>query len=95
MVCASIGCPPLRNEPYDGNNLDKQLDDQVMIFLEKNLSLDGEEIKISSVFEWFYDDFGGEKGVIDFLSHYLTEINPSRAYKLTFMDWDWSLNEYK
>ncbi|MHC4215019.1 MAG: DUF547 domain-containing protein, partial [Planctomycetota bacterium] len=24
MVCAAMGCPPLRNEPYEGKKLDKQ-----------------------------------------------------------------------
>ena len=33
LVCAAIGCPPLRNEPYLGEELDDQLDDQTRRFL--------------------------------------------------------------
>lgn len=33
LVCASIGCPQLHNEPYLGEKLDAQLDDQVKVFL--------------------------------------------------------------
>ncbi|MGH7819703.1 MAG: DUF547 domain-containing protein, partial [Candidatus Binatia bacterium] len=33
LVCAALGCPPLRAEPYVGERLDAQLDDQGRRFL--------------------------------------------------------------
>ena len=33
LVCAAMGCPPLRNEPYTGERLFAQLDDQARRFL--------------------------------------------------------------
>jgi hypothetical protein len=33
MVCAAMGCPPLLNEPYRGERVDKQLDEQSHHFL--------------------------------------------------------------
>ena len=33
LVCAAMGCPPLRNEPYTGDRLGAQLDDQARRFL--------------------------------------------------------------
>jgi hypothetical protein len=33
LVCAALGCPPLRTEPYEGAKLDRQLNDQARVFL--------------------------------------------------------------
>ena len=33
IVCASLGCPPLRAEAYEAATLDEQLDDQARVFL--------------------------------------------------------------
>ena len=33
LVCAALSCPYLRQEPFTGENLDAQLDDQVRFFL--------------------------------------------------------------
>ena len=61
MVCAAMGCPPLRNEPYVGYKLDEQLDDQTRRFLgdSAKFKIDrGENILyLSTIFKWFSSDF--------------------------------------
>lgn len=61
LVCASIGCPLLRNEPYTGPKLDAQLTDQTVKFLEikQNFRIiqDDNKVYISSIFKWFGEDF--------------------------------------
>ena len=61
LVCASVGCPILWNEPYTGARLDAQLDDQVRRFvrLARNLRLDHEagKVGLSSIFDWYGKDF--------------------------------------
>jgi hypothetical protein len=61
MVCAAMGCPPLRNEPYIGKRLDEQLDDQSRKFLanSEKFRFDSKkrEFHISPIFKWFGDDF--------------------------------------
>jgi Protein of unknown function, DUF547 len=61
LVCASIGCPPLRTEPFTGDRLDEQLDDQTRTFLgnPNNFRIDrnANRVDISSIFQWFGDDF--------------------------------------
>jgi hypothetical protein len=61
LVCAAKGCPPLRWEPYTGEKLDGQLEDQTVRFLgrDENFVLDreGGRIGLSEVFRWFGDDF--------------------------------------
>lgn len=61
MVCAAMGCPSLRNEPYIGKKLDEQLDDQGRKFLANpnKFSFDSNRriLHISPIFKWFNKDF--------------------------------------
>jgi hypothetical protein len=71
MVCAAFGCPSLRNEPYTGNKLIEQLDDQARRFLanpEKfKIARTDSRIYLSPIFKWFAADFikkhGPEKNI--------------------------------
>jgi len=61
LVCAAMGCPPLRNEPYEAAKLDAQFADQARKFLRnpKKFSIDAEKkrVEISPIFKWFGEDF--------------------------------------
>jgi hypothetical protein len=61
LVCAAIGCPPLRNEPYTGDKLQEQLDDQIRRFLANSAKFKveraDERIYLSPIFKWFASDF--------------------------------------
>ncbi|RMF92018.1 MAG: DUF547 domain-containing protein [Candidatus Schekmanbacteria bacterium] len=61
LVCASMGCPKLRNEPYEGKKLNLQLDNQIEQFLanKNKFRIDNHKkvIYISPIFKWFAEDF--------------------------------------
>jgi hypothetical protein len=61
LVCAAMGCPPLRNEPYTGRKLDAQLDDQAKRFVSDPakflIDRDGGKVYLSGIFKWFGGDF--------------------------------------
>lgn len=61
IVCASIGCPVLRTEPFVAEKLDEQLKEQTVEFLkhDRNFTLDKDanEVGVSSIFKWFGEDF--------------------------------------
>ncbi len=61
LVCAALGCPPLRTEPYEGDKLDRQLNDQARVFLAnpKKFRIDRGQGKVylSPIFKWFGGDF--------------------------------------
>lgn len=61
LVCAAMGCPPLRNEPYVGKRLDAQLNDQTQRFLSNptkfRIDRKAEEVRLSPIFKWFGEDF--------------------------------------
>lgn len=67
--CASVSCPPLRNEPYIAQRLEEQLADQSRRFVahERNVRIDREagRVYLSSIFDWFGEDFVEKYGVDD------------------------------
>lgn len=89
LVCAAISCPPLRSEPYRGDGLDQQLDDQVEQWLASDHGLmvdpDSDRVAISALFKWFGEDwipqygndqFPGsdtEKAALNFISTYVDD----------------------
>lgn len=61
LVCGAVSCPPLRGEPYRGDVLDRQLDEQAQRFFSdlRNFQADREknDLYVSSIFDWFSEDF--------------------------------------
>ncbi|MDD1010794.1 DUF547 domain-containing protein [Pseudomonas shahriarae] len=105
--CASIGCPALRPEAYAADRLSAQLEDATKKFLSDRSrnQLDGNTLKVSSIFKWYREDF--EKGWRDtnslgrFLSIYRQSmgLDVETAKRLLagempidFLDYNWQLN---
>ena len=61
LVCAALSCPQLRNEPFVGEKLDAQLDDQSKGSMTNaakfRVDRDGAKVYLSSIFKWFGEDF--------------------------------------
>ena len=94
IVCASISCPDLRNEPYTAAKLNDQLDNQAQGFLnngDKGLKVGKKDITISKIFDWFEDDFDRSGGVETFIRRYRPYL-PKLSID-TSMKYNWSLNE--
>lgn len=108
--CASIGCPALRPEAYTGDALEQQLEDQTRRFLadrsRNGLSDDGSEVRVSSIFDWYAEDFErdwrGSASVRQFLARYSealgltasqTDALRDGSMRLRFGDYDWRLND--
>ena len=105
LVCAAMGCPPLRSEAYAGARLEEQLEDQARIFLvqspEKNrVDLPSRTVYVSQVFAFndYIDDFGGSAAsVMRFIARYY-QPGPERDLlmrgdaALVHTDYDWTLN---
>jgi hypothetical protein len=64
VVCASIGCPMLRNEAFTASGLESQLEDAMKRFLSdptrNRYSAQSKKLEISRIFDWYGKDF--EKG---------------------------------
>ncbi len=66
LVCAAMGCPSIRNEPYVAGRLDAQLDDQAERFLKDSdkfrIEREAGRVYVSPIFKWFGDDFAATYG---------------------------------
>ena len=105
LVCAAIGCPPLRNEAYTGARIEAQLNDQAIAFLTKTpaknrVDVANRTLHHSQVFTFsdYQKDFGGSDAAVGrFIARYypagpekaLLESGNFRAVKT---EYDWSLN---
>ncbi len=61
VVCASIGCPMLRDEAYVGERLGAQLDDAFRRFLSdrsrNRFEAESATLSVSKLFDWYHADF--------------------------------------
>jgi len=104
LVCAANGCPPLRSEPYIGNRLEEQLDDQAKQFLatgEKNrFDVEKNTLWLSPIFKWYKEDFTGKTGSLAaYVKPFLPQesrqaLDRSSKIKVRYTDYDWNLNEW-
>jgi len=93
--CASVSCPPLRNEAFDAKKLEAQLNEQATKFAdsEKAAKISGSKVKYSELFNWYAKDFGTKNPAI-----YLNKFRTKKLKTSSKVDWikyDWHLNEAK
>ncbi len=101
--CASIGCPMLREEAYVADRLDAQLSQQAERFLSDRSRnrVAGGRLEVSKIFDWFKEDFGRRE---QWFAKYAKLLSDDPAQQklvaegkasLSFLDYDWTLNEAK
>ena len=92
LVCAAYSCPPLRAEAYTAFKLETQLAEQEeAVLLEEDprfLQVDGQQAKVTPLFDWYGQDFGDWK---DYLNQRLPD---APLQYVGFLDYDWKLNSY-
>lgn len=91
--CASGSCPKLGNMAFTEENVETELTRLMKDFINDSSrnKISKTKIQISSIFDWFKEDFTKNGSVVDFLNLYSeTEINPKA--KISFLTYDWSLN---
>jgi hypothetical protein len=97
--CASVGCPNLQAVPFAATDVDRMLDLAAIDFINspRGVRLDSEGARVSSIYAWFEEDFGGDDGgVIRHLMAYAAPVLAMRLQKLDAIaghDYDWSLND--
>ncbi len=68
LVCASIGCPALRNEAYTADKIEQQLTSSMQRFLSdkqrNQYNSDTNTLEVSKIFDWYKNDFTrGHRGL--------------------------------
>ncbi|MCZ6673853.1 MAG: DUF547 domain-containing protein [Verrucomicrobia bacterium] len=101
LVCAARSCPQLRSEAYTEERLYDQMNEQGTWFMENRNSFDlkTRTMNLSKVFEWYAVDFGEDasetlRTIAPFTNPSIRESieKNSKAWKITFSEWDWRLN---
>jgi hypothetical protein len=106
LVCASISCPNLRNEAYEGFKLNEQLEEEARIFFndqtKNRFDPETKTAHLSKILDWYGDDFGNNKQeILKYVTNYLNEdlANKIKAnineWQIEFLDYSWDLNECK
>lgn len=103
LVCAAMGCPPLRGEAYVRARLDDQLEEQSRIFMlrspsKNRVDVDRKTVHVSMIFRYYRSDFGGSDAAI---GRYIAGFYPagpkrelllSGRFRLHQTPYDWTLN---
>jgi hypothetical protein len=93
LVCAAKSCPPLRNEAFVAERLDKQLDDQARDFIndksKNNVTKDKAEV--SKILSWYGGDFTKKMPIADWLNKYSTT-KIDKNTPISYNDYNWELN---
>lgn len=95
--CASYSCPKLRAEAFTAAKLENQLNDAMRSFINDPLrnKVHPDKAEISSIFNWFGGDFKEDAGLIrNYINRY-AEKRVSDNGKISYMEYNWSLNEAK
>ena len=100
LVCGSRSCAPI--DYYDPATIYDQLEAAARSFVNSSevvvLPEEG-KILLSEIFRWYESDFGGKRGVLDFLCDYLADDRALRAirdkaeaFRFEYIYYDWNLN---
>ena len=101
LVCASIGCPPLRQEAYAPDRLETQLAEQANLVHSDarwfTFDAAAGELQLTQLYDWYSGDFVQLAGSVE---EYAAQFAPALATALEADDWpslrwlqyDWTLN---
>lgn len=103
IVCASVGCPPLRDEAYAADRIDEQLTENARRFFANparfRADVGGREISVSPILKWFAGDFGADQAAqMRAIAPYLPDVAGRRLAEsghatVRYLDYDWGLND--
>lgn len=93
--CASYSCPRLHNEAFTAAKLEQQLDIVTRSFVNDPLRnrIKADRAELSAIFNWFGGDFKRDAGSVRAFVNKYAQIKVKDTGKITFMDYDWSLND--
>lgn len=99
IVCASIGCPLLRNEAYTPERVIQQLEEDAARFINNpdkvRYDAQTKTLYCSKIFKWYRQDFLKiADSIPDYIRAYLKTALPITASTpIVYLHYDWSLNQ--
>lgn len=101
IVCASHSCPRLLNEAFEAEKIEQQLESNARFFFMNNENFNLDEDKkilfLSSILDWFGEDFGkNTAAVIQAIKPWLPDTNVDTTdWKVKYLPYSWKLNDQK
>lgn len=109
LNCASVGCPPMVDEPFTAADLDAQLDAAARETLARRdwLRVDGNTLHVTKLLDWYGSDFtdAGWSPRADTHAAWLATFGPPHVRdavdaaggdpRIVFVPYDWSLNDVR
>lgn len=96
LNCASRSCPPLQGEPFRAGQLEAQLEEVSVAFVNSLKGVDytdgQKSAALSAIFNWYKDDFLSAGGTLEFINKRREPPVPGDV-DITYQKYDWSLNE--
>lgn len=91
--CASLGCPNLSTKAFTADNTPSLLKKAEFDFInsKKGVNITNDKLELSSIYDWYAVDFGGEQGVLNYLSRFKPEIQ--KINKKPSYQYNWALNK--
>ncbi len=102
--CASIGCPPLADEPFLASRIDEQLDEQMRYTHSHDrwLRFDAESntVWLTKLYDWYGGDFEQVSGTAlafaaDHAPALKQAIDSGKTPQVKWLDYSWKLNDQK
>jgi hypothetical protein len=102
LVCAAVGCPPLRTEAYTAERLEDQLEDQTRHVHGHDrwyrYDHDRNVVELTKLYDWYRGDFEQAAGsVTAYAAAYSADLKRALAAgappKVRWLEYDWSLND--
>lgn len=98
IVCASVGCPLLRQGAYRPDGVEQQLEDDLHRFIgnpaKVRFDRQGNTLWLSRIFQWYRADFLALSASLPgyILPHLGGGLEPGPEPRVRFLPYDWSLN---
>ena len=101
LVCAARSCPPLQRFAYTADKVESQIDTAYRAWLARedlnHFVPEEKKAEISSIFNWFKEDFAKAGGVKTILPKYAPQQDQNFLaggdYEISYLAYNWGLND--
>lgn len=98
LVCAAIGCPLLRNQAYQPDQVQQQLEEDARRFVNnpQKIHYEPPALYCSKILQWYQKDFLNRAGSIPqyVKTFFLADIQFAQNLEIRYLPYDWSLNDW-
>ncbi len=98
LNCAAIGCPNLAAQAFTAANTEALLEAGARAYVNdpRGVTVTADGLRLSSIYNWFGEDFGGEAGIVPHLLRYAAAPLAERIRanpRIAGFGYDWALND--